>query len=86
MIAIVVNVTFLLPLFVVFLMGYAPTEIAAVILPVLPIIVAICIPLLFFYFNGKLRQFYLRQFWENAPNFLQCFNPDHVNEINNSDR
>ena len=79
MIAIVVNVTFLLPLFVVFL-GYAPAEIAAVILV---IIVAICIPLLFFYFNGKLRQFYLRQFSENAPNFLQCFNPHHVNEINN---
>ena len=38
-----------------------------------------------FYSNGKLRQFYLRQFWENAPNFLQFFNPDRVIEMNNAD-
>ena len=29
--------------------------------------------------------FYLRSFWENAPNCLQCFNPDRVIEINNTD-
>ena len=46
---------------------------------------AICIPSFVFYFNGKLRQFYQRQFWENAPNCLQCFNPDRIIEINNTD-
>ena len=61
--------------------GYA-SEIATVFLP---IIVAISIPSMLFYFNGKLRQFYLRQFWENAPNFLQSLNPDRVIEINNAD-
>ena len=45
------------------------------------IINGICLPSFFYYFNGKLRQFYLRQFWENAPNFLQPFNPDHIIEI-----
>ena len=43
------------------------------------------IPCLIFYFNGQLRQFYLRSFWENAPNCLQCFNPDRIIEINNTD-
>ena len=33
-------------------------------------------------FYGKLRQFYPRQFWENAPNVLQQFNPDRIIEIN----
>ena len=51
----------------------------------LPISNAISIPLLIFYFNGKLRLFYLRSFWENAPNCLQRFNPDRVIEINNTD-
>ena len=46
---------------------------------------AICILLLIFYFNGKLRLFYLRSFWENAPICLQRFNPDRVIEINNTD-
>ena len=46
---------------------------------------AICFPSFFFYFNGKLRQFYQRKFWENAPTYLQPFNPDHIIEINNSD-
>ena len=45
----------------------------------------ICFPSLFYCFNSKLRQFYLRQFWENAPNFLQTLNPDRVFEINNAD-
>ena len=82
-IAIVMNIAFLLPLFLAFL-GYAPAKIAIVVL-LLPIIAAISIPSMLFYSNGKLRQFYLRQFWENAPNFLQFFNPDRVTEINNAD-
>ena len=77
------NIAFLLPLFVAFL-GYAPAKIATVVL-LIPIIAAISIPSMLFYSNGKLRQFYLRQFWENAPNFLQFFNPDRVTEINNAD-
>ena len=43
------------------------------------------IPCLIFYFNGQLRQFYLRSFWENAPNCLQHFNPNRIIEINNTD-
>ena len=80
-IAIFANLAFLLPIMVTFL-DYAPIEIAIVFLP---IIGAIIIPSMFFYFNGKLRQFYLRQFWENAPNFLQTLNPDRIFEINNAD-
>ena len=78
LIAIPVNFTFVVATFVVF---YIP-EIATVFQP---IIVAISIPSMLFYSNGKLRQFNLRQFWENAPNFLQCFNPDRIIEINNAD-
>ena len=51
----------------------------------LPLSNAICVLLLIFYFNSKLRLFYLRSFWENAPNYLQRFNPDRVIEINNTD-
>ena len=80
-IAMFVNFIFLLPLFGVFL-SYALAEIVIVFRP---IILAISIPLMFFYFNGKLRKFYVRQFWENAPNFLQFFNPDRVTEMNNAD-
>ena len=63
-------------------LNYTSAEIATI---ASPIIVAISIPSMFFYFNGKLRQFYLRQFWENAPNFLQYLNPDRIIEINNAD-
>ena len=80
-ITIFVNCVFLLSFFGVFL-SYAFYKIATVFQP---IILAISIPLMFFYFNGKLRKFYVRQFWENAPNFLQCFNPDRIIEINNAD-
>ena len=44
---------------------------------------SIFVPSFFFYFNGKLRQFYQRKFWENAPTYLQRFNPDHIIETNN---
>ena len=71
----VIMVTVLLILFVGFFGNVA----------VLPIIAAINIAAMFFYFNGKLRKFYVRQFWDNAPNFLQYFNPDRIIEINNTD-
>ena len=45
----------------------------------------ICFPSFFYCFNGKLRQFYLRQFWENAPNCLQPFNPNRIIESNIAD-
>ena len=39
------------------------------------------LPSIFFCFNGKLREFYLRKFWENSPNFLQSLNPYNIIEI-----
>ena len=51
----------------------------------LTLVDGIFLPSFLFYFNGKLRQFYQRKFWENAPSYLQRFNPDYVIEINNSD-
>ena len=46
---------------------------------------AICSPSFFYCLNSKLRQFYLRHSWENAPNYLRFLNPDHIMEINNKD-
>ena len=40
---------------------------------------------LFYCFNSKLRQFYLRKFWEKAPSCLQFLNPDRIIETNNTD-
>ena len=40
---------------------------------------------LFYCFNSKLRQFYLRKFWEKAPSYLQFLNPDRIIETNNTD-
>ena len=40
---------------------------------------------LFYCFNCKLRQFYLRKFWEKAPSCLQFLNPDRIIETNNTD-
>ena len=42
-------------------------------------------PALFYCFNSKLRQFYLRKFWGNAPSCLQFLNPDRIIETNNTD-
>ena len=42
-------------------------------------------PSLFYCFNSKLRQFYLRKFWGNAPSCLQFLNPDRIIETNNTD-
>ena len=39
------------------------------------------LPSIFFCFNGKLREFYSRKFWENSPNFLQSLNPYNIIEI-----
>ena len=39
------------------------------------------LPSIFFCFNGKLREFYSRKFWENSPNFLQSLNPYKIIEI-----
>ena len=51
----------------------------------LSLVDGIFLPSFLFYFNGKLRQFYKRKFWENVPTFLQRFNSDHIIEISNSD-
>ena len=55
-----------------------------IFVPYLPVVMinGICFPTFFYCFNAKLRQFYLRQFWENAPSFLQPFNPNCIIEIN----
>ena len=49
------------------------------------LIFGIILPSLFYCFNSKLRQFYLRQFWENVPSCLQFLNPDRIIETNNTD-
>ena len=38
-------------------------------------------PSLFYCFNPKVRNFYLRMFWDEAPDWLQQFNPNRVVEI-----
>ena len=38
-------------------------------------------PCLFYYFNPKVRHFYVRMFWEEAPDCLQQCNPNRVVEI-----
>ena len=38
-------------------------------------------PTLFYCFNPKVRNFYLRMFWDEAPDWLQQFNPNRVVEI-----
>ena len=84
-IAIVANVIMITALLILFVgfFGNVAVEIAIVFLPI--IIAAISIAAMFFYFNGKLRKFYVRQFWDNAPNFLQYFNPDRIIEINDTE-
>ena len=80
-IAVFANFPFILLYFLVNVIS-TTIEIVTVLVSIINVI---CIPLLIFYFNGKLRQFYLRQFWENAPNCLQRFNPNRIIEINNTD-
>ena len=38
-------------------------------------------PSLFYCFNPRVRNFYVRMFWDEAPDWLQQFNPNHVVEI-----
>ena len=38
-------------------------------------------PILFHCFNPRVRIFYVRMFWDEAPDWLQKFNPNHVVEI-----
>ena len=83
-IAIVANVIMITALLILFV-GFFGNVAVGIAIVFLPIIAAISIAAMFFYFNGKLRKFYVRQFWDNAPNFLQYFNPDRIIEINNTD-
>ena len=38
-------------------------------------------PSLFYCFNPRVRNFYVGMFWDEAPDWLQQFNPNHVVEI-----
>ena len=83
-IAIVANVIMVTGLLILFV-GFFGNVAVGIAIVFLPIIAAISIAAMFFYFNGKLRKFYVRQFWDNAPNFLQYLNPDRIIEIDNTD-
>ena len=76
--AITLNITFLLAVFVfpLYDISLEPLSLTVIIYN------GICLPTILYLFNSKLRQFYLREFWENAPNFLQPFNPNRIIEIN----
>ena len=76
--AISVNFTFLLAVFVFPLYNISLECLSLIVI----IYNGICLPTILYLFNSKLRQFYLREFWENAPNFLQPFNPNRIIEIN----
>ena len=45
------------------------------------ILIGVISPTFFYVLNPQLRRFYVRLFWEKAPNFFQQFNPDRVIEI-----
>ena len=76
--ATILNITFLLAVYVFPIYDISQES--------LSLIVIICngtfLPTILYLCNSKLRQFYFRQFWENAPNFLQPFNPNRIIEIN----
>ena len=76
--AIPLNTTFLLAVFVfpLYDISLEPLSLTVIIYS------GICLPTILYLFNSKLRQFYLREFWENAPNFLQPFNPNRIIGIN----
>ena len=44
------------------------------------ILIGVISPTFFYVLNPQLRRFYVRLFWEKAPNFFQQFNPDRVIE------
>ena len=76
--AITLNIIFMLAVFVFPLYDISLESIS----PIVIIYNGIFLPTILYLLNSKLRQFYLRQFWENAPNFLQPFNPNRIIEIN----
>ena len=72
------NITFLLAVYVFPISDISQESLSLIVI----ICNGIFLPTILYLFNSKLRQFYLRQFWENAPNFLQPFNPNRIIEIN----
>ena len=76
--ATILNITFLLFFFVfpLYDISLEPLSLTVIIYN------GICLPTILYLFNSKLRQFYVREFWENAPNFLQPFNPNRIIGIN----
>ena len=38
-------------------------------------------PILVYCFSPRVRHFYVRMFWDEAPDWVQQFNPNHVVEI-----
>ena len=72
------NITFLLAVYVFPIYDISQESLSLIVI----ICNGIFLPTILYLFNSKLRQFYLRQFWENAPNFLQPFNPNRIIEIN----
>ena len=72
------NITFLLAVYVFPIYNISRESISLILI----ICIGIFLPTILYLSNSKLRQFYLRQFWENAPNFLQPFNPNRIIEIN----
>ena len=72
------NITFLLAVYVFPISDISQESLSLIVI----ICNGIFLPTILYLFNSKLRQFYLRQFWENAPNILQPFNPNRIIEIN----
>ena len=72
------NITFLLAVYVFPIYDISQESLSLIVI----ICNGIFLPTILYLFNSKLRQFYLREFWENAPNFLQSFNPNRIIEIN----
>ena len=75
------NITFLLAVYVFPIYDISQESLSLIVI----ICNGIFLPTILYLFNSKLRQFYLRQFWEKGPNFLQPFNPNRIIEINISD-
>ena len=73
-VVIYISITFLLTIFM------TPSN-GVVVVFLIIMLRGIGLPSIFYYTNGKLRQFYLRKFWENAPNFLQSLNTYNNIEI-----
>ena len=70
-VVIYISITFLLTIFM------TPSN-GVVVVFLIIMFRGIGLPSIFYYTNGKLRQFYLRKFWANSPNFLQSLNPYNI--------